>query len=108
LSTAGCREEKPKDEVISLSGKIEKIERISDESGTVTVTFFSEKQQQEIAGTGVVTKETEIMIDGAVSKLKDLREGDHVSGEVRVEKAGREKKQIALRIHVDRPKPAGG
>ncbi len=108
LQTTGCREVKPKPEVISLSGKVEKIERVSDETGTITVTYYSEKQQQEIAGTGVVTKETEIMINGAVAKLKDLREGDRVSGEVRVEKSGKERKQVAIRIHVDRPNPAGG
>jgi hypothetical protein len=45
------------------------------------------------------------MINGAIAKLKDLREGERVRGEVRVEKKSGVKKQIALKIYVDRPKP---
>ena len=106
----GCGEKQPQAEIISLEGKVEKIERTSDTTGKITVAYFSEKQKQEIHGTAQVTKETEIMIDGAAATLKDLREGERVRGDVRVEKKGGKKVQSVLKIQVDRPKsvPSGG
>jgi transcription termination factor Rho len=109
LLMGGCGEHKPSVEVMPLSGKIEKIERTTDETGKITVLYYSEKHGQDMPGTGLVTRETEIMIDGAIGKLKDLREGDRVTGQVRVERAGKERKHTAVRIHVERPKaPPGG
>ena len=100
----GCGEKQQQAEIISLDGKVEKIERTSDNAGKITVAFFSEKQQQEMTGTAQVTKETEVMIDGAAAILKDLHDGDRVRGEVRVEKKGGKKVQSVLKIHVGRPK----
>ena len=108
LFVAGCGEKAPKPEVVTLSGKIERIERTTDESGRITVVYYSEQHQQEMSGTGIVTKETEVMINGAIAKLRDLREGDRVTGDVRVEKSGKERKQVALKIHADRSTPSGG
>ena len=104
----GCRQRDPGFEVISLEGKIEKIDLAPNDTGEITVVYYSEKRKQEVVGTGLVTRETEIMINGAVATLKDLREGDRVRGEVRVEKKHGKKRQIALKIYVDRPKPLGG
>lgn len=104
---SGCRESDPGLEVISLEGKIEKIDSTSDETGEITIVYYSQKQKREVVGTGLVTRETEIMINGAVAKLKHLRPGDRVRGEVRVEKRRGKERQIALKIYVDRPKPLG-
>ncbi|MBI4716855.1 MAG: hypothetical protein HY763_03550 [Planctomycetes bacterium] len=103
-SVGGCGDDEPTFEVVPLEGKVEKIEVKPDGSGRITVSYYSEKHKQEIAGTGTVTRETEIMINGAAASLRDIREGEQVHGEVRVEKKGKEKKQIALRIYVDRAK----
>src|SRR3989304_1143574 len=84
----GCGEKQQQAEIISLEGKVEKIERTSDNTGKITVVYISDKQKQEMTGTAQVTKETEIMIDGAAATLKDLREGERVRGDVRVEKKG--------------------
>ncbi len=100
----GCGEKQQQAEIISLEGKIEKIERTSDIAGKITVVYVSEKQKQEMTGTAQVTKETEIMIDGAAAILKDFRDGDRVRGEVRVEKKGEKKVQSVLKIKVERPK----
>ncbi len=104
VTSGGCGEKQQQAEIISLEGKVEKIERTSDNTGKITVAFFSEKQKQETTDTAQVTKETEIMIDGAVAILKDLREGERVRGEVRVEKKGGKKLKSVLKINVDRPK----
>lgn len=105
LLTPGCRKREPDHDVIPLEGKIEKIVLASDDTGEISVSYYSEKHGQEVIGTGLVTRETEIMINGAVAKLKDLREGERIRGEVRIEKKGGEKKRIALKIYVDRPRP---
>lgn len=98
----GCGDDKPKFEIISMEGKVEKIEVASDGTGKITVAYYSDKHQQEIVGVGLITRETEIMINGAIAKLSDLREGDRVRGQVRVEKKRGEKIQTAVKIHVER------
>jgi hypothetical protein len=42
------------------------------------------------------------------AKLEDVRERERVRGEVRIEKENDKKRQIALKIYIDRPKPVGG
>ena len=44
-------------------------------------------------------------VGGAVAKLSDIREGERIRGEVRIEKKGGVKTQIVLKIHVERAKP---
>jgi len=102
----GCGEKQKQAEIISLEGKVEKIERTSDTTGKITVAYYSEKKEQEIHVTAQVTKDTEIMINGAAATLKDLREGERVRGDGRIEKKGGKKDpvQTVLKIHVDRPK----
>ncbi len=107
LTSGGCRRNEPGFEVLSLQGKIEKLDVNSDETGEITLLYYSEKQGQDIIGAGLVTRETEIMINGAIAKLSDLREGDRVRGEVRLERKRGEKIQTALKIYVDRPEPTG-
>lgn len=103
----GCADKKPEVEIVSLEGKITRLERTSDTAGTIGVLYYSEKQKQEIMGLGEVTGETEIMINGAIARLADLKEGDRVRGEVRVVKHKGERKTTALKIYVDRPTPVG-
>jgi transcription termination factor Rho len=107
IAFSGCRPDAPAFEVVTLEGKIEKIDRTSAETGEITVLYYSEKHGQEMLGTGLVTRETEIMINGALVKLSDLREGDRVRGEVRVERKRGGKARTALKIYVVRPLPIG-
>ena len=104
----GCKKNEEGPKIQSLKGKVERIKANSDGTGSITVLYFSEKQDQEITGTGLVTKETEILINGAVALLSDIREGEQVRGEVRIVKQGEERIQVALKIYIDRPKPVGG
>ncbi len=108
LACPGCGDDKDDFEVIPLEGKVEKIELTTPETGRITVRYYSKKRQQETTGTGEVTRDTEILINGVVAKLADIREGERITGEVRVEKKGGEQRQIALKIIVDRPAPVGG
>ena len=108
FAAAGCRDSDPGFEVITLQGKVEKIEVKPDGTGEITVLYFSEKHDQEMLGTGTVTKNTEIMINGVIAQLKDIREGERVRGEVRIDKKGSKKERIALKIYIDRAQPVSG
>jgi len=105
VSVPGCGDKQSPPELMTLEGKIEKIERTSDKTGKLTVLYYNERQKQEMPGTGEVTAETEIMIDGVISTLADLHEGQHVRGEVRVEKKGGRQVQTVMKIKADRAKP---
>jgi len=97
--------------IIPLEGKVEKVEARPDGTGTITILYFNEKKGQEVADKGEVTKETEIMINGAVASLADIKIGERVRGEVKVEKVGEERRHTALKINIDRAMatpPAGG
>jgi hypothetical protein len=104
ISAGGCNKEEKALEIISLEGRIEKIKRTNDTTGEITVTFFSEKQRQEIKGVAAVTEETEILLDGAAARLKDIREGERIRGQVRVEKKGGQKHNVVLKIQIERAK----
>lgn len=104
----GCKKNEESPKIQSLKGKVERIDLNPDGTGRITILYFSEKEDQEMTGTGLVTKETEILINGAVASLSDIREGEHVRGEVRIVKKGDERTQVALKIYIDRPKPVGG
>lgn len=107
FAIGGCKKEDEAPTVISLSGTIKEIEKTGSDTGRVTVTYFSEKHNQEMTGEGAVTSETEILINGAAGTLADLKKGDRVRGEVIVEKVGDKRRQRALKIVVDRAKPVG-
>lgn len=102
IGSGGCEKKAKEPEIISLEGRIEKIKVTSEAAGEITVVFFSEKQGKEISGTAVVTETTEILVNGAASKLKDLHEGERIKGQVRVDKKGKETSHTALRIQAQR------
>ncbi|MCO6437106.1 MAG: hypothetical protein J5J06_08460 [Phycisphaerae bacterium] len=100
----GCREEKPAAKLVPLEGRVQKIEPGPDGTGRIMVTYRADRggHEQELEGVGEVTRETEIVIDGVVSRLEDIRVGENISGDVRIEGSGASRKQIVLRIQVDR------
>ena len=69
----GCRKNEDRVSVQTLKGKVDKIVAESDGTGEITVIYFSEKHNQEVRGTGKITKDTEIIINGAIAKLSDIR-----------------------------------
>lgn len=99
---SGCAEKEASSTMLSLKGKIEKIERSSERTGTITVLYYNEKQGKEVSGSAIVTTDTEIMINGALAKLADLRDGDRVKGKVRVDKKDGLKTQTVLKLRVTR------
>ncbi len=111
VATGGCRDQKPSVSILPLEGKVEKVDVRPDGTGSITILYFNEKKGQEVADKGEVTKETEIMINGAVATLADIKVGERVRGEVKIEKVGEERKHTAIKINIDRTltaAPTGG
>ena len=105
LATFGCREKSPSSEVIPLEGRVENVDTVAR---TITATYRSPKRDEDIVGTAEVTPETEILVNGVISTLADVKVGDRIRGEVRVEGHGEQKKMFILKINVERPKTLKG
>jgi hypothetical protein len=103
---SGCRKAEEEFSIVPLEGTIESIRPASDGAGEITV-VYTDRHGREGRGTGRVTPETDIMINGAAGKLKYLRVGERVRGEVRIRRRGQDRDPIALRIHVERAAPIG-
>ncbi len=107
LALPGCKDKSSGPEIVTMEGKVESV-KISGGGGEISMTYYNEKHGQEMIGKGLVTKETEIMINGASASLSDIRVGERVRGQARVEKSGDDRKLIVLKIDVERAKPVGG
>jgi len=106
MAIPGCKREEPKPEMVTLDQA--RIERIDKSAGTITVSYTRPKTNEDVIQTGKVTPETEILINGALAKLDDLRIGERVRGEVRIERKDRSVEYVAVKIYVDRADPVGG
>ena len=105
---SGCRQKEGGADVLTLRGRIETIEPNSKDpdTGRITVRYRTEKQPDEKTGHGAITRETEIVINGALAKLGDLKTGDDVRVDVRIEKDSDEPTPVVLKIRVERaPRP---
>ena len=72
---SGCSEEAPERKYRVLEGTAEKIDL---KTGQVSMNYFSKKRNQEIAVEGRVTDETEVLINGRLARLEDIRPQEHV------------------------------
>lgn len=105
LAGGGCREKIEQPKVLPLEGKVTKIDT---RAGAITVRYFNEKQQKEMTDTGAVNENTEIVINGALASLADIRVGELVRGQVVIERDGQERRARVLKISVDRPVESEG
>lgn len=95
----GCS--KRDDETITLKGRIEKVRRISDTSGELTVRFFNEKQNKDIVGTAFYSADTRVEKNGTPVTFQELQEGVHVNGQVRSEREGGQRRYKAVVIKIE-------
>ena len=73
------------------------------ENNIVSMVCKDEKgREHELRGT--VTEDTEVWINGRIHKLEDIREGDRVTVVGYQEGHGTEKKLVAVKVIVDRPR----
>ncbi len=107
LVAGGCSDKDSSVDVVTLEGKVDKIERTTATTGTLTVLYRSEKHGQDMVGIGEITSETEILIDGTLATLADVREGERIRGEVRIDKVNGQERKTVMKLHIERAKPIG-
>lgn len=95
----GCGKDEPEAEIKSQTGVIERIDR---EESRLTLRFYNPKHDREDTVTGTINADTEIFINGVVSSLKDLREGERVTVQGRIQRQKGELEVLALKIQAER------
>ncbi len=97
---SGCAKKEREEDKRNLEGTIEAI----DPSGGF-VTVSTEIHGREVQADVKVTHDTEILIDGALAKLQDVRVGEKAVGVVKIIKEGDKREYVALRVSIDRAEP---
>lgn len=97
---SGCSEDKKKTHVEEVAGTIE---RIDHAAGIVAVRSYSPKHNKEMVFEVEVTPETELLINGSIATLRDLKIGESASGSVRiVQKEDKTRIITAVKVRVER------
>lgn len=108
---SGCGDDKPDPaKIIPITdGSVKHVKVNTDGTGEITVSYFNEKAGKKVEGKAVVDGTTKVIINGEAAKLGDVKVGEMVSGEVRMEKdASGQSKLTAVRIEIDRAVMEGG
>ena len=95
----GCAEKEKETEVVDVEGTVEKID-VPGQS--VVVRTYNRKHDREIRATVHVTDNTEILINGSLAKLDDVKVGETAFGSVKVIKENGNRRFVALRVRVER------
>lgn len=96
---SGCTEEKRKSRELDVTGTVESVDLANR---TVEVSTFIEKLGSEQKFSVRVTPDTEILIDGALAKLEDVRVGERARGDISVETEGNKKVYVAIQVSIER------
>lgn len=99
VAMGGCDQKDDAPKTIHVRGAIEKIDLANK---TVQVRAFSKKHKQELVHTVHVNDDTEIMINGAIAKMTDVRVGETAVGAITIVKEDNQRKLIATRVEVER------
>lgn len=102
LVTGGCRDKPAAPTARVLDGVIEKVDLARQE---MTVRYYAERQKIERDQTVRINKATEVMINGVVARLEDVRVGERARGEVLIERTGDDVIYTAKRIEIQRAEP---
>jgi hypothetical protein len=96
---AGCRHQKTEKEHRTMTGTVTNID---EATGKVAMTFYSKKNQKDVPIEGAVTPQTEILINGRVSKLGDVKIGEQVVVTGYLEKTGPKQRIVATKVQIER------
>jgi hypothetical protein len=74
LSIVGCKPRKPVTRHVQVDGTIKNIDI---NKKRVEMSYFHPKENRQKTDAGFIDHETEIMIDGRIASLEDVRVGDY-------------------------------
>ncbi len=95
----GCREQRSEPKISTIKGAAESID---EATGKVAMRFIQKKNKMEITVEGTVTPQTEILINGRIAKLGEIKIGEQVTVTGYEDKEKARKRFIATRIVVER------
>jgi hypothetical protein len=97
---SGCGEKRPEREYRTIAGTAKSID---EATGKVAMIYHNKKKQLDIPVEGTITPNTEILINGRVAQLGEIKIGEQVVVTGYVERQGDDKRIIATKIEVERP-----
>jgi hypothetical protein len=98
----GCKERKEERTYRNISG----IARaVNLETGEVAMDFLHPKKGDKLELRGTVTQDTEIIIDGRIAKLEDVKIGEGVEVTGYVTGEGPDQKLVVTKVTIERPVP---
>jgi len=105
LALAGCREDEPEFKAVTLLGTVEEIEKIDASTARVEISYYSEKYNQERTDWVIVTPQTEILINGELARLDDVKIGERAEGTAIVTSEGDKRVITVKRVRIERAEP---
>ena len=99
VGVPGCRREDSGKEYRTISGTVLSVD---EATGKVAMLFFNKKKQMEMKVEGTVTAQTEILINGRVAQLSEVKTDERVVVTGYIEKDGARKRMVATRVQVER------
>ena len=100
----GCKPKKPRMKIVIVEGTVEKIERSSKR---VHFRFLHKKLGNYTTDNAQVDKDTEILINGKLSKLEDVKEGDTAEVTLQWPRDKKDERTI-LKVKINRAVPKEG
>lgn len=101
LLAGGCRKNKEESKAVTRDGVVT---AINLDTGVVEMTVFSPKANQDIAISGTLAPDCEILVNGAVATREDVKIGDAVKVTARrIKKSDTEMSFTATKVEVNRP-----
>ncbi len=99
LLGAGCAEDKDEPNIEEVVGTVESIDLAKKR---VMVRTYREKRETYETFPVYVTDETEILINGALADMEDVKVGERAEGRIRIEREPTGTRFVALSVRLER------
>jgi hypothetical protein len=100
VTLPGCSKDDDEPEFRQLEGTAEKLNL---DTGQVALRFFHQKSGTEQVIEGIVNDQTEVLINGRVAKLKDIRLKERVKVTGYRKGKGADAQMVAVKVEIERP-----
>jgi hypothetical protein len=99
VNLAGCGQDESRRKNRTIKGTAENID---EATGRVAMNWYNRKKQIEMKIEGIVTPQTEILINGRVAQLNEIKVGEPVLVTGYEERDGERRKLVATKIEIER------
>jgi hypothetical protein len=100
LVIVGCSKKNEEPEHRQIEGTVEKLDL---RTGEVAMRFFHRKTKTEQVISGIVTDQTEVLINGRIAELKDIRLKERIKVTGYRKGSGSNAQIVALKVEIERP-----